>query len=305
MICAKEGKGALSLIKFMPPRLYCVFGKMPVKQLLTAEELRFCSEKPIVIVTDKGCYYIDSEGKLTRNASEGVIISATELQELFRLLCDGSVYAVEENIKKGYITAGGGHRVGICGTVLMRGGVVEGMRNISCLNVRIAKEVIGAAEGIIEIINDKGLKNTLIVSPPGGGKTTILRDICRILGGDGFNYKIAIADERGEIAASYMGKAVNDVGLRTCVMDGCPKAVAIDMMLRSMGPDVVITDEIGDSSDAKAISDLVRSGVKVIASAHGKDFADVKKRMYDCVCGFEKIIVLEKKRIQEVIDLGA
>ena len=305
MICAKEGKGALALLKFMPAEIYKVLGKMAIGELLKVEELRMGAEKPIVVVNGNGCYYVNVYGELISDNKSGVRVSARDLEELFRLLCDGSVYAVEENIKNGFITANGGHRVGICGTFTYQNNRIESVRNISYINIRIAREVIGAAEGVVDIITDKGLQNTLIVSPPGGGKTTLLRDICRLLGGDGFHYKVAVADERGEIAATYMGRQGNNIGPRTCVIDGCPKAVAMEMLLRGMGPDVVITDEIGNEDDERAVKRLLGCGIKVIASAHGKNFDDVKKRMPFCADEFEKVIVLDKKQVSEVICFGA
>lgn len=304
MICAKEGRGALGLLKYMPPKVYGALGRMAVSQLLKLEELRFTAEKPLVAVNGEGCFYVDFCGNLVERSKDGVVILKQEIDELFRLLCDGSVYAVEENIKNGYITAAGGHRVGICGTYLFRNGKIEAVREISGINIRIAHEITGVAEGIAGLIADNSVASTLIVSPPGGGKTTMLRDICRILGGDGYSYRVAVADERGEIAAMYKGKCTNNVGNLTCVIDGCPKNIAMEMLLRSMGPDVVITDEIGNGGDEQAIKKLLCCGVKVIASAHGKNFEDIKKRMPFCVDLFEKIIIMDKKEICEVIDVG-
>jgi len=305
MICAKEGRGAVGLLKYMPPRIYGVLGKMAVSRLLKIEELRFGADKPLVGVNGDGCFYVDCYGNTVSCQAEGITTSKQELEELFRLLCDGSVYAVEDNIKNGYITAEGGHRVGICGTFACKDGKIENLRELSAINIRISHEVIGVAEGVTEIITDGGLSNTLIVSPPGGGKTTMLRDICRILGGDGYSYKVAIADERGEIAATYKGKQSNNVGARTCVIDGCPKNLAMEMLLRSMGPDVVVTDEIGNKDDAEAIQKLLCCGVKVIASAHGKSFEDIKNRMPFCNELFEKVIVMDRKKVCGVINLGA
>ena len=305
MICAKEGKGAIGILKYMPARLYEAFGKMAVSELLKLEEIRIGKGAPVVVVKDNGCFYVTPEGEFSNKNREGFIMTAKEVDELFSLLCEGSVYAVEENLKKGFFTADGGHRIGVCGTYTFLNGKVESVRNISFINIRIAHEIIGAAEGIINFIAENGVKNTLVVSPPGGGKTTLLRDICRLLGSDGFGYKVAVADERGEIGAVHGGIPFNTLGTRTCIMDGCPKAVAMEMLLRCMGPDVIITDEIGDIADEKALQNVLRCGVKIITSAHGKNFEDVAKRIPFIKENFEKIIVLEQKKIKEVKNVGA
>ena len=304
MICAKEGEGAVALLKYLPERIYKTFSRLPLSILVKTEELRFCKAKPTVIVTDRECFYVTPCGELSRKSKDALTVGEGELEEMLRLFCEGSVYVAEDTVSRGYVTAGG-HRVGICGTYWQNEKGQRGIKDISCLNVRVARQVIGSAEGIIEEIASDGIKNTLIISPPGGGKTTLLRDICRILGGDGYSYKVAIADERGELAASCNGKALNDVGARTCVMDGCLKAGAMEMLLRSMGPDVIVTDEIGNPADGEAICDIMRCGVKVIASAHGSSLDEVKSRMSFCLQGFERLIVLENKKIREVIRIGA
>ncbi len=306
MICLEESRGIIGLFKYFPEPLYRVMGKIPVARLMKAEEIRIGTGKPVMIYEEGICYYILPEGKLTRQSEGTVRTSGTDVQEMLRLLCDGSVYAMEENISSGYITVEGGHRVGICGSCVIKGGKIMSIKDISYLNIRIAREVIGAAECVIDSIAGKGLKNTLIISPPGSGKTTLIRDICRILGNrESYSYKVGIADERGEIAAVYRGTPQNNVGKRTCVMDGCPKAEGMEMLLRSMGVDVVVTDEIGTEEDARAVQSLLNCGVCVIASVHGKSLEQVKKRENIGVLigkgGFENIIVLENKEVRELV----
>lgn len=296
MICVREEKGATALLKYMPPRIYGILGKMPIKELLKLEELRFGEGLPITAVNDNGNFYVTEEGRLSENRHNGTVITEKELSELFALLCNGSVYAIEENIKSGYFTTENGNRVGVCGVFVYRNGAIEGIRKITFLNIRIAKEIIGCADGIIDIIAEDGVKNTLVISPPGGGKTTILRDICRLLGNKGL--KVAIADERGEISSCRHSK------INACVIEGCPKVEASEMLLRSMGPQVIVTDEIGGDDDKVALQKLLRCGVKVIASVHGNNFDDATEKMPFIRELFECIVVLENKRIKEVKVLG-
>ena len=308
MICAKESRGVAALIKYFPARLYACLGKVPLGQLIHTEEIRVGSGKPLVLFAEGACRYVTPRGELSAHSAQGITVSREEVQEIFRLLLDGSVYAAEENIKSGYITAEGGHRVGICGSTVLSDGKISTIKDISYLNIRVAKEVRGSADLLFTDIFKNGAENCLIISPPGGGKTTLLRDICRVLGGsERFSCKLGIADERGEIAASYLGVPQNDVGSRTCVMDGCPKAQAMDMLLRGMGVDTVVTDEIGSTEDEEAVRRLLRCGVKVIATMHAGNTAEARRRLGDLIGsgGFENIVVLKNKQIREMIRLDA
>ena len=305
MICAKEGKGVLGLLRYMPERIYLSLGKIPVKTLITIEEIRMSANNPLMVFGGGMCFYVSDCGELSSDYISGMIITSSEVEETLRLFCDGSVYAMEENIKNGYVTLYGGHRVGICGTAVSENNRLLGIKDISCLNIRVARELKGIAQNVISSIITGGLKNTLIISPPGGGKTTLLRDICRILGGDiRFHYKVAVADERGEIAGAYKGSASNNIGVRTCFMDGCPKHIAMEMLLRSMGPDIIITDEIGGYDDECAIKKIITCGVCVIATAHGSKKDDLNRFPFIGKGGFENIIFLNNKQVEEILYVG-
>lgn len=204
-----------------------------------------------------------------------------------------SVYAFIEEIKNGFLTLDGGHRVGLCGSVIIKNGEILNIKNISGINFRIAHEIIGCSDSVMEhIISKDRVKNTLIISPPQCGKTTLIRDISRNIGS---NHKVSIIDERGEITAMKNGEPQYDIGEMTDVTELCPKSVGIELMLRSMSPEVIITDEICDK-DIDSVKKTLSCGVSVIATAHGDDVKETVKRlkMGDVINDFT-IITLTKK----------
>ena len=261
-----------------------------------ATEIRLLAGRPAMLYTGTDGFFVTSAGDITTSEDSAIEMTKTGVGEVFRLACDNSVYSFEDEIKNGYITIEGGHRIGICGSAVIKNGEITYIKNISALNIRIARQVIGCAKDIFPAVFDKYVRNTLIVSPPGCGKTTVLRDLARILG---YKYKVGIADERSEIAAVYRGTPQNDVGLRTVVMDACPKEYGINMILRTMGVDIIITDEIGNSTDGEAIQNAFNAGVKIIASAHGYSKADVLARPaikgLMVTGGFERVVVLSRR----------
>lgn len=261
-----------------------------------ATEMRLIIGKPFSIRYPDGDYYLTTKSVLSRSSSDAVTVTEGQLREMIERITKSSLYSVKEEIRNGYITIEGGHRVGLAGTAVIENGSVEFIRNISALNVRIAGEVIGAADEVIDAVTDGNMiNNTLIVSPPCGGKTTILRDIARQLA-----YKgkcAAIADERCELAAMHNGRSRFDLGNNTVVLDNCPKDKAMLMLLRSMSPDVIITDEIGTLEDINAIHRTMNSGVAVIASIHGRDEKQIAKRRHiaEILPFFDVVIVLSKR----------
>ena len=195
------------------------------------------------------------------------------LDELVSRLLDYSYYAYEDELSKGYITIEGGHRVGICGRVTLNEGKVHMIKDVSSVNIRRSRQIIGASDKIINAVCSGSVRNTLIISPPKCGKTTILRDLARSLSNRG--YRIGICDERSEIAGCYNGISSYDLGSRTDILDGCPKSEGILMLIRAMSPDVIITDEIGREEDVRAIEAALCAGVKTITTIHGSTFEDV------------------------------
>lgn len=203
------------------------------------------------------------------------VISPAELQAILNSLIKYSYYAYEEDLAKGFVTIEGGHRVGVCGRVVMKRGQPALIKEISSLNIRFAKEIKGCSDKIInEILNEQGKPyNTLVVSPPGCGKTTLLRDIARNLSIR--KIKVSICDERSEIAGMFCGRPSFDLGSGTDILDGCDKTEGIPMLIRSMSPHVIITDEIGKKADINAVEQCLSCGVSLITSIHGYSREDL------------------------------
>jgi len=234
---------------------------MPLDIRNTLEEIRIKINHPVLIIT--------GGSEITVRPSEPV--TAKTLDIILNNLMNYSIYAYEEELAKGYVTIEGGHRVGICGRVVKNESNITLIKDISSLNIRRSREIKGVAEKLKNnIIDNSGLQNTIIVSPPKCGKTTLLRDIVRMLSCD--SYRVGVVDERSEIAGMYNGVPAYDIGPRTDVLDGCPKAEGMLMMIRSMAPDVIVTDEIGKSEDIQAIESVLCSGVKIITTIHGNTY---------------------------------
>lgn len=261
-----------------------------------ATEIRMIAGKPFVIRYSDGDYYLSAKSILLQKPANSVIVSKKLLDEAVERITKSSIYSVREEIRNGYITIEGGHRVGIAGTAVTDNGCVEFIKDISAVNIRIASEVLGAADEVIgDIVSDGIVNSTLIISPPCTGKTTMLRDIARQLSYLG--YAVAIADERCEIAAMYEGKSAFDLGNLTTVLDNCPKDRAMMMLLRSMAPDVIITDEIGTERDIEAIRTIINSGVGVIATVHGRDIKQIMRRkaLSEVAAMFDRVIILSRR----------
>lgn len=283
------------------------------------EEIRLRINKPLIINgNQKDYFYNEKAKKLDRNMDKAYIVTKEDLEQTFQIICKYSIHSFMDDIKKGFITLRGGHRVGIVGKAIVENGNIENIKHISSLNIRISKEVKNCSDKVMDHIIKSSTKinNTIIISPPQCGKTTLLRDIVRNLsnGTEKYNFRgvnVALIDERNEIAGSYLGIPQMDVGIRTDIIETCPKDVGIMMVLRSMSPNVIVTDEIGTEKDIKALYTALNGGVGLITTVHGDSIEDIRNRkelnnLLDEEL-FKKVILLSAKRgpgtVEKIYDL--
>lgn len=219
-------------------------------------------------------------------------ISAEDIAECFAEICRYSVYSFESEIAQGFITLDGGHRVGICGTAVMNGGKIASIKDISGLNIRIAHQRLGCADELYERVFSRELHSLLLGGKPLSGKTTMLRDLARILGE---RHRVTLIDSRGELSASSRGTPSFDIGINTDALCGVEKSDGIMLALRTLSPEIIICDEIG--SDGAAIEQAMFCGVKIVASAHADSIAQLKNRpaTRDILPFFERVAVLGER----------
>lgn len=305
------------ILQFLSQEIRDVLLKVGINQLKFMEEIRLRAGRPLVVHNYRGNWFVKEDGTLSRMDKNSFIVDQKEIIKTLGLISENSIYAYQEEIRRGYITLRGGHRVGIAGKTVLEGGCVKNIKDISGLNIRISKEVPGCSTGIIKYIMNgtDSIYNTLLVSPPQCGKTTMLRDMARVLSEGSYKLgipglKIGIVDERSEIAACFRGIPQNDVGSQSDVLDGCPKSIGMAMMVRSMSPQVIVTDEIGSCGDKEAVISVLNAGVRILTSAHGFNITELKSRrevlslIEERV--FERFIVLSNSNgpgtLEEVID---
>lgn len=250
-------------------------------------EIRLRVNMPIILYTHSGEFTITEVGQIKQNISDGYKVQKVDILKTIELVSNFSLYAFENELKNGYITIPGGHRVGICGTTVVDGDRIKTIKNFSGINIRICHQIFDVSKPLINHIvsineNIPKVFHTMIISPPACGKTTMLRDIIRLLSygvlGKFNGLTVGVVDERSEIAGSYQGIYQNDVGPRTDVLDACPKDLGMIMLLRAMAPKVIAVDELGKENDILALEDIINSGVKVICTVHGNTLDELKKK---------------------------
>ncbi|MFC7320848.1 stage III sporulation protein AA [Halobacillus campisalis] len=237
----------------------------------TVQEIRLRVNRCLEVTDTNGVSYVTDQ-----------VAGRQDLSYVLNQVSQFSVYKFKEEMKEGFITIEGGHRIGLAGKTNIHERSVEVLKDITFMNIRVARSSIDSGRKVLPyLLNEGKWLNTLIIGPPHSGKTTVLRNLAKWIGsGTEFKpaSKVALVDERSEIAACKDGVPQLEVGERTDVMDGCPKAVGMMMMIRSMSPEVIIVDEIGGTEDALAIKEAIYTGVQVICSVHGNNQISVARR---------------------------
>ncbi len=282
------------VLPLLPERIRKIIEKT-VKREEKLQEIRIRKGRPPVL---------QYGGELIVPECYGQVVTDSEFREVLTGISRYSLYAFEEEIRKGYLTIPGGHRVGLSGHIVLENGMVKTIRYISFLNIRISHELPGCADRLMPyVMKGEDFLSTMIMSPPGGGKTTLLRDMVRKLatGGSGFRGRnVSLVDERSEIAGCYSGIPQKEVGPFCDVMDACPKNIGIMMVLRSMAPEVIAVDEVGMQEDLEAMNHAITGGCSLLATVHGSSMEQMKEKpvLSQMLKNrmFERYILLGEKR---------
>ena len=281
----------MNILEYFPNKIVqAILNSINEKEIETLEEIRIRVSKPIILKVANKEIIVE------------YIVTTQDILEIVEKITENSMYSYQQQICSGYITLKGGHRVGISGNVVMEENKVINVNYIYSLNFRIARQIIGVAEKVVnEVMKNDEISNTLIISKPGAGKTTILRDLIRIVSK---TKTVGVVDERGEIAAMYKNEPQNDLGIKVDILSNISKNLGIKMLVRSMAPDVIVADEIGTKEDIEAIKYAVTSGVKGIFTAHANNMEDIKKspilkELLDLNL-IDKIIILDKNNRENI-----
>lgn len=252
------------VLKYLPERLSCILKEMNGDNVSELCEIRLKSGLPVVLVFTDKMSFITESGRFTGYLSGEVIkIGEEEINEIFIKMCKYSVYAISDNISDGFITLENGCRVGVYGTAVVKSGKVSSVRNIKGLNIRISGYVPCVADKIADLYKNNSI-NTLICGPPASGKTTVLKDLCRTLS-DKMNYRVCVMDERYEFDGIYLGA-------NTDVLNGYPKKSGIMISVRTLSPNIIVCDELGDSDEVRAVLDGLNCGVNFVMTLHCADY---------------------------------
>lgn len=255
------------------------------KYFENSQEIRIRNNKCIILKVMDNEYFLYKDGSLSKKIDLNKIFIPTQedIRQTIETMSDYSIYAFEQEIKNGFITLKGGFRVGITGTAVIEQEKIKAIKNISSINIRISRQVLGCSKKILPYIKQEKYLSTLIISPPNCGKTTLLRDIIREI--SNFGEDISVIDERMEIAGVYLGTSYMDLGIRTDVFDRCPKEDGMINALRSMAPSFIAVDEVGATGDINALEKIFNSGVKVLCTIHAENIQELNQKY-----GFKKIL---------------
>lgn len=292
-------------------RLYKTVYKLPNELKADVQEIRIRAEKPLVLSMGRKTMFVDKAFELSESMENAVTASFEDIVASFQNVCCYSVYSHQNEIKNGFVTMGSGHRVGLCGTAVISHGEISSVRDISSLNIRIAREIPDAAEELLQRVGsvEGGL---LIVGMPCSGKTTILRDLARRISlGIGCRImRTSVVDERSELSGTYAGIARNDLGLSD-ILNGYSKHEGIMQALRTLSPEAIICDEIGASADMRAIEQGINAGVSIVATIHAGNYRELLSRSQGKALinsgAFRTVVILESRenagKISELIRL--
>lgn len=267
------------------------------------QEIRLRIQRPLLIIWNDEEYYVNVNGNVDKEGKSPFIVTKKMMKETLECMSSYSLYAFEEEIRQGFITIQGGHRIGIAGKTVLDEREIRTIKYISYINVRLAHQIPGCAEEIMPYLCKEGkVLHTLIISPPRCGKTTLLRDVVRQISDGSMGMPgmtVGVVDERSEIASCFQGEPQNDIGIRTDVLDCCPKAKGMLMLIRTMSPRVIAVDEIGSREDVEAIEYVINCGCKLLATVHGNSIEDIRQkpvlRRLVQEKAFERYVVLDGK----------
>jgi len=263
----------LQASELLPGPLRRAMQQLPQREARQVEEIRLRVGRPPAVT---GPF-----GETIPESCRCAEVTPHDLEQVLEIATQASVHTALEQMRSGFISVRGGHRIGICGSAVLVNDRIKNLRCVSSLNIRVAHQVPGVSGEIRKQLLENGqLQSTLILSPPGGGKTTLLRDLIRAVSdGDGVPpLRVGVADERGELAGVYEGRPQLDIGARTDILDGCPKGTGLLMLLRGMNPQVLAADEITAPEDCAALETAANCGVVLLATAHGESIDDLRKR---------------------------
>lgn len=289
---------------FLPFGLRRVALAVPHAEQVIAEEFRLRVGYPMSITLPEGEMYLP----------ESPVITSNDMYSVLEIATKSSAHTALERVRQGFVTVRGGHRLGLCGSVVCKDGNIHNMRCISSLNIRIARQIPGIANELLRVIHTKGnVPSVLVLAPPGAGKTTLLRDLIRGLssGVGGTPLRIGVADERGELGAMWDGVPQLDLGPHTDILDGCSKAEGLMMLLRGMNPQVLAVDEITAPEDIDALQMAAGCGVSLLATAHGGSMSDLcarplyeillRNKIFHFLLQIEILNGVRKYRLEEII----